>query len=73
MTTTTMTMSPDPAEVERLLALSDERDQWMRFALAMWLDGFGAPSGDLDDTVLCAFADGWHCGLQAGAERGSSA
>lgn len=26
-----------------------------------------------DDVVLLAFADGWRCGLEAGAERGTAA
>jgi hypothetical protein len=65
-----MTASPDPAEVERLLTLSDERDQWNSLVLTAWCDGYRAASGDLHDTVLRAFADGWRCGLEAGAERG---
>lgn len=62
---TGITMTPDP-EADQLL----ERDRWLRFALAMWSDGYRAASGDLDDVVLLAFADGWRCGLEAGAERG---
>ena len=67
-----MTMPPDP-EVERPLVLSGERDEWNHLVLTAWRDGYHVASGDLGDTVLRAFADGWRCGLEAGAERGSTA
>jgi hypothetical protein len=31
-----------PPDAARLLALSDERDQWERLAREMWLDGYAA-------------------------------
>jgi hypothetical protein len=38
--TTLVARIPDPAEVTRLLALSDERDLHQRRRLAAWLDGY---------------------------------
>jgi hypothetical protein len=57
------------AEAGRFIAISDERNQWERYALAMWEDGYRAGAGD----VMQAFGDGWRHGLEAGAERGTAA
>jgi hypothetical protein len=49
-----------PAQVIRagLLALSDERDLWLRWVLAAWREGYAAGRDSMADAVTTAYIDG---------------
>ncbi len=44
--------------VARVIALSDERDQWLRWVLAAWRDGYRAGQDSMADAVTTAYIDG---------------
>ena len=44
--------------VARVIALSDERDTWLRWVLAAWRDGYAAGRDSMDDAVTTAYIDG---------------
>ena len=44
--------------VARVIALSDERDTWLRWVLAAWRDGYAAGRDSMDNAVTTAYIDG---------------
>lgn len=49
---------PAAAMVARVIALSDERDTWLRWVLAAWRDGYAAGRRSMDNAVTTAYIDG---------------
>lgn len=48
-------------DAQQVIALSDERDQWQRFALQMWRDGYAAAELARADDYQRGLVDGAYC------------